>query len=39
MTDLAVESRQMITSSGFEVAGDSGLRVAWEDGDRVFCRG
>ena len=30
----------MIPSSGFDVGGDSSsLRVAWEDGDRVFCRG
>jgi PAS domain S-box-containing protein len=29
----------MNPSSWFEVGGDSGLRVAWEDGDRVFCRG
>ncbi|SDT50296.1 trifunctional serine/threonine-protein kinase/ATP-binding protein/sensor histidine kinase [Bradyrhizobium canariense] len=29
----------MISSSWFDVGGDSGLRVVWEDGDRVFCRG
>jgi PAS domain S-box-containing protein len=28
-----------MTSSWFDVGGDSGLRVAWEDGDRIFCRG
>jgi PAS domain S-box-containing protein len=29
----------MNPSSWFDVGGDSGLRVVWEDGDRVFCRG
>jgi serine/threonine protein kinase len=29
----------MNPSSWFDVGGDRGLRVAWEDGDRVFCRG
>ena len=29
----------MNRSSWFDVAGYSGLRVVWEDGDRVFCRG
>src|ERR1700737_2241696 len=29
----------MNPSPWFDVGGDSGLRVAWEDGDRVFCRG
>jgi serine/threonine protein kinase len=29
----------MNLSSWFDVGGHSGLRVAWEDGDRVFCRG
>jgi PAS domain S-box-containing protein len=29
----------MIPSSWFDVGGDNGLRVGWEDGDRVFCRG
>jgi PAS domain S-box-containing protein len=28
----------MISSPWFDVGGDSGLRVVWEDGDRVFCR-
>ncbi len=29
----------MNPSSWFDVGGDSGLRVVWEDGDRVFRRG
>src|ERR1700682_2996449 len=29
----------MNRSSWFDVGGYSGLRVVWEDGDRVFCRG
>jgi PAS domain S-box-containing protein len=29
----------MNRSSWFDVGGYSGLRVLWEDGDRVFCRG
>jgi PAS domain S-box-containing protein len=29
----------MNPSSWFDVGGDGGLRVVWEDGDRVFCRG
>src|ERR1700730_12511585 len=29
----------MNPSSWFDVGGYSGLRVVWEDGDRVFCRG
>jgi serine/threonine protein kinase len=29
----------MIPSSLSDVGADSGLRVAWEDGDRIFCRG
>jgi hypothetical protein len=29
----------MIASSWSDVGMDSGLRVAWEDGDRIFCRG
>jgi PAS domain S-box-containing protein len=29
----------MIPSSWSDVGMDSGLRVAWEDGDRIFCRG
>jgi PAS domain S-box-containing protein len=29
----------MVPSSRFDVGEDSGLRVAWEDGDRVFYRG
>jgi PAS domain S-box-containing protein len=29
----------MKSSSWFDVGGDSSLRVMWEDGDRVFCRG
>jgi PAS domain S-box-containing protein len=29
----------MIPSPWFDVGEDSGLRLAWEDGDRVFCRG
>ena len=28
----------MNPSSWFDVGGDSGLRVTWEDGDRVLCR-
>jgi len=29
----------MIPSSLSDVGADGGLRVAWEDGDRIFCRG
>jgi PAS domain S-box-containing protein len=29
----------MTSSFRFDVGGDSDLRVAWDDGDRVFCRG
>ena len=29
----------MNPSSWFGAGGDSSLRVLWEDGDRVFCKG
>jgi hypothetical protein len=29
----------MISSFWFDVGENNGLRVVWEDGDRVFCKG